>query len=301
VRSLEHGAWALKKRMAQEAKVMNKAYRALRWVCLEALFVVSAIVVTVLTVVDLIAGCFRYLYGRVVLQYGHYNPWEKTVRVWRLMGAHVSYVIRSFQTDLSEQVARSRQTVSAYTSDTDLDYVDEFQFFALLPVAIGYGFLLVHCIIAIVTVISLYGVYERHGVATPRTTPEVETVVAYVPQVADQQEMDFGPWLDRGQVTDRINDQNFLNIALLSDTGSVKYSQTKVSSGDGFSFTPFHERVVNPHTLPNGQVEFSDQHGKHFVVNKKQAFMFEGYATKAFMFDQDGKLTTVAQTKIALR
>ncbi len=183
---------------------------------------------------------------------------------------------------------------------SDFEYVDAATLFALLPYVIGYSAIIVHCVLTTIVVISGYGVYKHYQVtATLPSTPQQQTIVKYQPQIADQQELDFGPWFDRGQVMDRVNNTDFKNIALLSDTGSVKYSQTKVIIDQGFVLTPFHERIVNPRSANNpGQISFEDQVGQNFTVNKNQAFMFEGYASKVFMFDANGKLMTIAQSDV---
>jgi hypothetical protein len=275
-------------------------------------FFLAVVLAVVLTVVDIFLGLARYAFKRAS-GHSNFNPWEQTCNFWIMVGRHLRYLFRMLSSDFRAQVRAQRvamhRAASAFHGSmagakaelADFDYVDAVVFFAYLPSLLGYGFLLVHAVIATITMISVYGVYVRHDVAKPRTTPEAEVVVPYVPQVADQQEQNFKPWFDRGQVFDRVNHPDFLNIALISDTGSVKYSQTKVADPAGFVPTSFHERVVNPRVTETGQITFHDQSGRNYVVNKGQGFMFEGYASKMFMFDANGKLTTITQSDVKTR
>jgi hypothetical protein len=286
---------------------------------LEVGFLLGVLLAVILTAVDIILGIGRYLIGRARGR-SHFNPWKNIQALWRMIGLHLLYLFNLIRPSFRESLRRNRETMHRRavtlresfkrTGDIgvfrELEYadgVDVAMFFAIVPYGIIGSIILVQAVTATVTVISLYGVYKvYHPTATLRTAPEQQTVVTYQPQVADQQETDFGPtWLDRGSVFGKVNDPEFKSVALLSDTGSIKYSATKVVESAGFTPLAWSERVSNPSPTSTGQIHFSDQTGHEFTVNKEQAFMFEGYSSKMFMFDTNGKLMAVDPKAAKLR
>ena len=269
-------------------------------------FLLSVVLAVILTAVDIVLGLFRYAWKRAN-GYPNFNPWQQICNLWIMIGRHIAYLFRLFNADFREQVRQQRTAMhraasafhgsmsNAKSELAEFDYVDAVVFFSYLPSLISFSFFLVQAAVALVTVISVYGVYKHYQVtAVQHTFPEAKTIVEYQPQVADKQEMDFGPWFNRGEVLERVNNPNFKNIALLSDTGGVKYSKNKTVIQAGFVLAPFNERVVNPHLTEDGQMTFTDQLGNEYWLNKEQGFMFEGYASKMFMFDASNRLTTIA-------
>jgi hypothetical protein len=279
---------------------------------LEFGFFLTVILAIILTVVDVFVGIVRYVVGRIFQGRPNFNPWAQTTNVWRMIWKHVAYLFKmlgpEFRTQMKTQRAAMHNAVRAArnsyrgTVGDDFDYVDAAFFFSILPSLIVNGVFLAQAAVAMAIVISSYGVYHYHqNIATIPSKPQVETKVEYQPQVADKQDADFGPWNNRGEVITHVSDLNFINLVAISDTGALRYSISKIVTAQGFVHTDFNERVINPQLLPNGQVQFKDQIGEEYKVNPNQAFLFEGYSSKLFMFDAGGKLMSIDPTKAQLR
>jgi hypothetical protein len=300
---------------------MSENASAVKKFLLELGFFIGIVIAVVLTAIDVVFGIFRYAYGRLVQGRPNFNPYADIASIWKAIGRHLSYLgkvvfvpafrasVRKNRTRMHQRAVRAREAFR-HTRDIhvfdDFDYtdgVDVVTFFLMLPYGIIGSIVLVHVIVSTIAVISVYGVYKHYQTtAVERKTPQQQTIVQYQPQVADKQETDFGPtWLNRGAVLDKVNDPGFLNVALLSDAGSIKYSATKVVEPSGFAPLAFSERVVNPSVTPTGQVHFLDQLQQEFTVNKDQAFLFEGYASKMFMFDDNGKLMAISPEAAKIR
>lgn len=277
-------------------------------------FFIGVVIAIVLTAIDIVLGLFRYVWGRLVQDKPNFNPWTNLINTWIVIGRHLSYLWKMvFVPSFRQAVATKRVSMHRRINDlrisfgdataalSDFEYVNAEMAFVVMYggiYAILGSIVAIHTLVALFTVASLYGVYHYVELPKPASVPQAERKIIFEPQVADKQEADFGPWNDRGTVLDQINNQNFHNIAMLSDTGSVKYSQSKI--GDESVFTPlaFTERVVNPHENEHGQIEFEDQTGKKFTVNKRQAFLFEGYNPKVFMFTINGQIAAVDSDKM---
>jgi hypothetical protein len=272
----------------------------------EFLFFLTVILAVILTVVDAFFGIVRYLYGRIIKHRPNFNPWEQTANVWRMIWKHILYLFKMLGPEFREQmktqriamhnaVRTTRDSVRGTVGD-DFDYVDAAYFFAMLPYLIVNSIFLTQAAVATFIVFSTLGVIHYHqNTASFPAHPQAET------HVADQQEADFGPWHNRGEVIDQVTDPKFKNIAFISDTGAVRYSVAKVASLTGFAQLDFNERVVNPQVLPNGQIHFLDQLGNEYSINAFQAFLFEGYMSKMFIFDASGKLFGIDPTKAQLQ
>lgn len=280
-------------------------------------FFIGVVIAIVLTAIDIVLGLFRYGWCRLVQGKPNFNPWDDLINTWIIIGRHISYLwkmvfVPSFrQAVAANRVAMHRRVNNlrisfgdATATLSDFEYVDAEMAFVVIYGSI-YAILgtivAVHTLVALLTVASLYGVYHYVELPKPASIPQVERNITFEPQVADKQEADFGPWNDRGTVLDQVNNPSFYNIAMLSDTGSIKYSQSKVADESVFTPLAFTERVVNPHKNEHGQMEFEDQTGKKFVINKHQAFVFEGYSPKVFMFTANGKLAAVDSGKMKTR
>ncbi len=277
-------------------------------------FFLGVIVAVVLTAIDIVLGLFRYAWGRVVQRRPNFNPWENVCNIWRLIGRHIAYLFKvvlvpSFRATVAENRAAMHRQVNnirlqvggAKAALSDFDYVDvetALVFMWALFYGVFVSIITINALVATVTVVSLIGVYHMYELPKPAAAPQPDAKVVFQPQVADQQETDFGPWNDRGTVIAKVNDPGFRNIAMLSDTGSVKYSAEKTADASVFTPLAFTERVVNPHPNDSGQMVFDSQTGKRFVVNKGQAFLFEGYNPKVFLFLPDGRLAAVDSSKM---
>lgn len=225
----------------------------------------------VASVASLLRKHFRYLY------LGYYLPWRTNRN------------LRAQQESMKKNPRREEWVKTISTPA--FDAIDAEVFFLLVLQCLPYIVLLPHAIIATVALVSVWGIKVHYGVAELPTGHVPEVRVVYEPQIADRQEADFGPWLSRGEVLERSTQNTFLNIALLSDIGTVRYSQNKVALSAGFE-TRVSEKIVNPR-VEGRQVHFHDQHDNVFVLNLGQAFLIEGYKSYAFMFDNDGQLTAV--------
>jgi hypothetical protein len=281
---------------------------------LEIGFFLTVILAIILTAVDAFLGILRYAFGRIVKGRPNFNPWQQTMNVWRMIWKHVKYLFMMFGSEFRLKMKTQRAAMhgavraardsyrGGSTVGEDFDYVDAAYFFSILPVLIVDGIILAQALIATGIVIAGYGVYHyRQNIATIPSKPQVETKVEYQPQVADKQDADFGPWNNRGEVITHVSDPKFINLVAISDTGAMRYSISKIVTTQGFARADFNERVVNPQLLPSGQIQFKDQLGEQYKINPNQAFLFEGYSSKLFMFDASGKLMSIDPTKVHLR
>jgi hypothetical protein len=195
------------------------------------------------------------------------------------------------------RIERERtSTLTWWNSKTDIEPIDVWMTFYLLYHAVVLSALVVNIVVSMFWVISVWGIQRYYGVAEIQTAPKPAVTVAFQPQVVDKQETDFGPWQDGGETFEKRGQPTFLNLALLSDTGTMKYSRRFVGTRDSFAIDITSDRVVNPHLTSTGQIAFHDDRGNAFTLNPWQAFLIEGYKTKAFMFDHAGRLMSVPMT-----
>ena len=272
-----------------------------------------------LTVVGSVVGVISYP-SRIWRGDRAYSAWWQIAGMWRLVFRHIRFIFKwAFVPAFRREVDRQRETVRhkitqmkeraraartglaarrpRFDFDLDFEYIDGEVLLALLPQFLYLAVLTPHMVIVLIgTTVSLCTI-QFYGVSEPRTEPVVEVEVEYEPQIADQQEADYGPWFNRGQVFDKVNDPNFTNIALLSDVGSAQYSQAH--AGDLSSFTPRNsERVVNAQLTETGQINFKDQHRNQHTVNPGQVFLFENYKAFAFVFDEQGNLMATKASEL---
>jgi hypothetical protein len=137
-----------------------------------------------------------------------------------------------------------------------------------------------------------FSAWHYYDVAEPREEPLPEIRVEYEPQIADRQEEDFGPWYRRATVIRRVDDPEFRNIVLLSDTGRMQYSRRFQGADDGFRDRS-SDRITSSRVTDSGQIVFRDSHRNRFRVNPGQVFMFENYRSFAFRFTESGQLQAV--------
>ncbi|MEA3249949.1 MAG: hypothetical protein U9Q03_06395 [Patescibacteria group bacterium] len=185
-----------------------------------------------------------------------------------------------------DRASRTRRDLSNYD---DVDVVLAFQLMLnMLPLVIWVPHL-VFCLIG--TIVS-FTIWTYHDVAQPREEPLPEITIEYEPQIADRQEADFGPWYRRATVIRRVNDPDFRNIVLMSDTGRLQYSRRFRGAPDGFR-NRTSDRVIGARVTDSGQIVFRDPHRNRFRINPGQVFMFENYGSFAFRFTEDGRLQNV--------
>ncbi len=178
-----------------------------------------------------------------------------------------------------------------YDSVDTVDVITALQLMYHMGVTV---YVFVHFLITLIGTISVWGAgHVLNKPEMPETIAPAPTVT-FQPQVADKQEADYGPWLDAGEVFDERRETDFLNIALISDTGSVKYSRRLMGSPKGFEPTSGNDKVIRHEKTGSGQVKFKDERQNSFTVNPKQAFLFEGYKSRVFMFSPEGKLLMIA-------
>jgi len=166
-----------------------------------------------------------------------------------------------------------------------------FMFQSLFSLAILADF-----IYSAILVLSVWGIrhYYTETPVISSTPPEPPKVEVYQQQVADKQESDFGPWSNSAEVMDERNKPSFLNLALISDTGIIKYSQRYASGTAGF--TPYvSEHIADAHA-DGAQVTFHERHNK-LHINVGQVFLFENDAVRAYQFSNNGTLLSTSNFK----
>lgn len=263
-------------------------------VFLEFMFVGMMALWVVVTLVDIPIGAVLLIIARMSGN-NNYQPWLTVKEVWRQILRHLSYLLRLVLSPAYRKTVKASKQKIIKSHERLKNAIDEVEFtdvaifFAYLPHILGVTAFVVHSVIAVAIVISLSGVYYTSKV-TPLNQPYVEPRVEYQPQDVDIQERDYGPWFNRSEVLDRVNNSDFKNIVLLSDTGLIKYSKNKVAVRNGFAVIVAHERIINPQLTANGQITFRDQENNRFSLNPGQAFMFENYIDKVYMFDDKGQI-----------
>lgn len=239
-----------------------------------------------------------------------YYPPLFTTEVWRMIWKHLRYLYRCiFKPTAVAAAKEAREKGRGYkekafdafgrvTNNFD-DVMSAYAFFTMLPHFVTGSLFVANLLIAIALSVTTVTVVKREAVVErPTEVIKVEPTQIFVPQIADKQDLDFGPWVDRSRVLKEVSNYDFRFIAFLSNTGQIQYSEKKVGSAVGFMPTPFHERVNSVHKIKNSQIGFKDQFGNSFAVNPFQVFIFEGYASKAFLFSVNGELFTLPQNEL---
>ena len=269
---------------------------------LEVSFFLGVALAVVLTVVDVILGIGRYIIGRMRGK-SHFNPWGNIGLIWKMIGLHIAYLIRLAQPAFRESIKRNREAMhrrAAAARDAfrragdatifqDFDYIDVETFFAFLWPILTYGWLVLELVLCFIGSLAYPGM--KYYASTQKvTTPMQQTKIVYQPQVADKQDLDFGPWKSEGEMADQARNKGFRNLAIVNDTGEIKYSPSKVGDLSGFMPLGFSDRIVNPRLNSDGRIAFHDPHKEEFTVNPYQVFMVESYDSQAFYFNDGGQL-----------
>lgn len=113
---------------------------------------------------------------------------------------------------------------------------------------------------------------------------------AVVPSETQRQEVDFGPWLSTGDVTNLRKKAGVNNFALLSDTGEARYSEKWTIDPSDAAWQPSANPMVTVSEVKGSTVTFKDsrQPPNTFVLNVGQPFQFENVAAIVFVFQSDG-------------
>lgn len=244
-----------------------------------------------------------------------FAPWRRIKQMWGLLSRHVRYVTRyAFVPKFRREVAQASASVREKIASLQLQertrrvgeharrvseniaapfaYVDKDVLLALLPQLLPGAILLPHFVVATLGLMLTWNAWTFYDVASPALAPPPQVIVEYQPQIADQQESDFGPWLTRGQVIEQVDAPSFKNLALIDSVGGIKYSAVHIGSTEGFA-PRVTEKIVSPRVNEDGSVTFRDQRGSELTVNPGQVFLFEGYKSFAFAFDPDGKVLAI--------
>jgi len=239
-----------------------------------------------------------------------FTPWFRLCELWGLVRRHWHFITRYFfVTRFRHSVQAGWQKTSARATElksrirlpdfslaelNEEDVVNVSLFVSLLPSLITVSAFFVHCLVATFWLIATWNIHTYYSVEDQK--PAVGTappVVVYQPQIADKQEADYGPWFKETEVAKEVRENPlFKNLVLLSDSGVVKYSQYFVGETFGFKIRNT-EKVIGSKIEANGQVRFKDQHGKIFVLNVEQAFMFENDSAWIYMFSPSGQLLAI--------
>jgi len=162
-----------------------------------------------------------------------------------------------------------------------------FMFQSLFSLAIFADF-----VYSAILVLSVYGIrhYYTEAHVTSATPPEPPKAEVYQQQVADKQETDFGPWSSSAEVMDERNKASFLNLALISDTGTIKYSKRYAEGlgGHGNAFVPYVSEHIADAQVDGVQVIFHDDRHNKLRINFGQVFLFESDAVRAYQFSNLG-------------
>lgn len=192
--------------------------------------------------------------------------------------------VRETKDQTSEQFRDLKQRMQNFEVSED-DILAGMEFMAIVPYL---GF--VTYIVVMAVIVASLGVWKYYPTPDPTPVAVLEKKIEFTPQEADVQDANYGPWFNRGEVLKKVNDPTFLNMVKVDSTGTIQYSKTVVPGTDGFTALNFHERVTNPLVTDSGQISFHDQERNTFTINPNQVFIFEGYKSKAFVFDKGGKL-----------
>ena len=251
------------------------------------------------------------------------NPWRvfgTTLSLWAMVLRHIKIMwlyitkpaLREKYQEYSKQ-ARSRIKTTIRTSRqsglkladavADLDLLEAGSVLAAFAYLIFdtaiLGWLIFQVGISTVSMCLAWNQWKYYDSVPHHVQPVVVPPVAYVPQVTDLQERDFGPWKSRAEMGDRVNDSGLLSVVLISDTGSIRYSQK--SAEGNFKLEYSRDRVTSFKVLSTGQIEFTIENGSRFRVNPFQAFMFEGDNTLVYEFTVDGILLSTEQKNVTLK
>lgn len=293
----------------------NKAKTLLLEVALASI----ALIMVLVTVIGIV-GTAIFMLAYPILRERVFSFMKWVLSVWKMLFKHFAYVCKYVflptfrqaaksarrhtqqlrqKVDLGNSIDRAHRSIDKVWRDNSA-IVDAEMVWYVLWQMLPYTVHIPHLIVVLIgTVMSFAAGYTYYGPATVKTEPTPIVKPTYEPQIADVQEETYGPWYKQGEVSHKLADPSFQNIALLSDTGTAQYAKAYTASLEPFYKTPGgHQRVINPRKIDTGQIEFSDQHGNTFRVNPNQVFMFENYKTKVFGFDSNGVLFTLPSSKL---
>ena len=241
-------------------------------------------------------------------------PWRRIRQSWTLILRHMKYITfytcsskyRKMVNDRKEAVRKQLEKMykmrvpSISLELPEVDFVNVGMVLALMPQIFSLTTILGNAAVAVFWMIATWGVWHYVDTPVAITEPPPEVKVVYEPQIADQQEADYGPWFNKGEVFKQTREPDFLNLVLLSDTGSAKYSQ--MFRGDLAGFTPqSSEKIIAARLTESGQITFKDQHGNSFTINPDQVFLIENYKSFAFVFDSEGNLHLSPLTDLTVK
>jgi len=246
-----------------------------------------------------------------------YGPWKDMASLLRLMWRHIRYIYRfdflpwrKKRRAAAEKRERAKarletlrcqrmrhEQMRALVLSSDCDSIDIMMFGALAFQFLPFVLVIPQLIISTIGFISVWSYMPHYQSVVVHAPPLPLPQVVYQMQPADEQEADYGPWLNRAQVIDIVKTSSYLKIALLSDTGSVKYSQHKTGLLDGF-VNVSTEKVANIRRNPDGQIAFNDERNNAFAVNPNQVFLLEGDTSFAYVFMPDAQLKAIPFRKL---
>jgi hypothetical protein len=262
-----------------------------------------------ITLIDCFIGIFRKLAGRSFID-------PEVRQSWRYIWRYIRYMWRYFwNPELREVINEYRRKARGFGNTTNDQLnelkgrirefeVSEDDFVAGLQFtyAIWHLSFVTYVLVTAIIAAGSVTVWKFYPTPNPAPVPVVEKPVEFTPTEADVQDTNYGPWLNRGEVFDKVADPKFVNMAKVDSTGTIQYSETVTNPNlDGFKPLNFHERVINPTVVEKGQIRFHDNERNTFTVNPGQVFIFEGYKSKAFYFDQAGKLYGIDPKDLKLK
>lgn len=189
---------------------------------------------------------------------------------------------------------------SSFSWACSTDRYDEDGVFILVWLMINSLFslgMIMNFIYSWILVLSVWGIrhYYTEVPVAPTTPPKPPAAEVYQQRVADKQETDFGPWLNGGEVMEEKHLATFLNLALISDTGTIKYSQRYGSGVEGFA--PYASEHIANARVDGTQVVFKDERHNKLRVNVGQVFLFENDNVRAYQFSASGELLSTRNFK----
>ncbi|HSI21080.1 MAG TPA: hypothetical protein VLA04_05280 [Verrucomicrobiae bacterium] len=144
-------------------------------------------------------------------------------------------------------------------------------------------------------------VTQVHPNAKPVVTAPV-TPPAYQPTETQVQEKDFGPWLTYEQGMALSGKPHVNNMALLTDTGTPRYSAKWTVSPADPSWTQSASFYVTSHQAKGSSVTFEDDtaNPSTFHLNVNQPFSFENKIALIFRIDEHGQLWQALKSDVKL-
>lgn len=204
----------------------------------------------------------------------------------------------SAQEKKKEKEARKKsQTQSTETDSTVFDPFIVAEFIYFLP-SVGISFInLLGWIIAICSYTIIEIDSSHQGKAIETTPAHKEFIEADI----DKQEIEICPCVYSHKLPDSLQNIHFKNIALVSGTGEIRYSQKAMVQ---FTDSIFNKRT-NPLILDNAKTEsstitFNDEFGNVYIINPYQAFQFEDERFMTFIFDSEGELWSAKTDNVQL-